>query len=227
MVDVIVVAAGSGSRLGASVPKAFVPLNGKEIFYYSAKCFDAHPEVNNVILVVPEPLLSKTKELVKDYDLTKVTKVVAGGEERNDSVANGFEQLNANADIVLIHDAARALLSSEVVDRVLKAMENSKAVFPAVPAVDTIKEVSLDSMKVIKTLDRSKLYCVQTPQAFTVDMIPVLLKKAKNTDVAYDEAMLLEGECPIQVVEGDYRNFKITVKSDLKYAEFLMGEKYG
>lgn len=222
MIEVIVVAAGSGSRLGYDVPKAFVPLAGKEMFCHSAKLFDACSRVDSIILVVPDQLMAKTNTLVKKYSLNKVKAIVAGGKERNDSVANGFAQLDARTDTVLIHDAARPLLSAAVLGRVLDASQDYKAVFPGLPAVDTIKEIDLSTMKVEQTLDRAKLYRVQTPQAFSADIIPVLLSRAQETTVAYDEAMLLEGICAISVVEGEEENFKITRKSDLSYAEYLL-----
>lgn len=222
MIDVIIVAAGSGSRLGATIPKAFVELNNKAMLSYSLELFESCDYVNNVIVVVPRDYIEKTKELIKTDGLVKVSAIVPGGKERNDSVANGFEHLHPGADYVLIHDAARPLLTQKVVNSVIEALQSYKASFPAVPAVDTIKVVNKDNMEVLQTLDRSKLFCVQTPQAFSVDMIPILLKKASETGLAYDEAMLLEGVCPIKVVDGDYENFKITGKSDLAYAEFLL-----
>lgn len=225
MVDVVIVAAGSGTRLGASVPKAFVGLGDKPLFYYSLKLFESSDRIDNIVLVVPEEYIDHSKSLISNYGFKKVRAVVEGGKERNDSVANGFEQLNPNADYVLIHDAARPLLNAAVLNNVIDALGVYKAAFPGIPAVDTVKELDCQSMEVERTLERSKLVCVQTPQGFAADMIPFLLKKASETNVAYDEAMLLEGICPIKVVDGDQENFKITRKADLRYAEFVLKER--
>lgn len=222
MVDVVVVAAGSGRRLGASVPKAFVSLGGKPLFYYSVNFFQKHPDIDNIIITVPKGFVEDVKSLVVDFDFTKVKSIVAGGKERKDSVACGFEELDPGADIVLIHDAARPFLDDFVLNNILESMKSYKAAFPAVPVVDTIKQISVSAMEVNTTLERSELVCVQTPQAFSVDMVPLLIKKAKDVGNAYDEAMLLEGVCPIKVVEGSQNNFKITSKTDLLYAEFLL-----
>lgn len=225
MIDVIVVAAGSGTRLGANIPKAFVELNNKPMFYHSLKLFDESSRVNNVILVVPADFVEQSKVMIDDYGFSKVRCVIAGGLERNDSVANGFEKLSADVEHVLIHDAARPLLTDCILNSVIDALGDYKAAFPGIPAVDTIKEVDCGTMEVEQTLERTKLFYVQTPQGFSVDMIPILLKKAQETAVAYDEAMLLEGICPIKVVPGDQENFKITRKADLKYAEFVLTER--
>lgn len=222
MVDVIIVGAGSGSRLGENIPKAFVSLNERPILYYSLKTFEEIAAVDNIVLVVPEDYIGVAKDLVASERFKKVKYVVRGGAERKDSVANGFAELDADADFVLIHDAARPLIPEHVIDAVIKALRSNKAVIPVVPAVDTVKLIDSKSQEVKETLDRDCLACVQTPQGFSVDLVPYLIEKASQTTVAFDEAMLLEGYCPIKTVEGDVNNFKITVPGDMVYASLLL-----
>jgi 2-C-methyl-D-erythritol 4-phosphate cytidylyltransferase len=220
-VQAVIVAAGSGTRLGYDMPKAFVPLKGEPMLLHPLRTFDTHPAVSSVILVVPYDLVMQTRALVSEAGLLKVTAVIAGGKERKDSVANGLRVLDSDTDTVLIHDGARPLVSAGVIDRVIIGVMNEKAAFPAVPAVDTVKRFDAKTGIVKETLNRDELCCVQTPQGFRVELVPYLLKRAGELTNAFDEAMLAEEIVPVQAVQGEQRNFKITVEQDLKLAELI------
>lgn len=196
---VVVVAAGEGRRFGG--PKAFVELEGRSLLERACAAFASFRD--RVLVVRPE-------------DLPRASRpgwtVVAGGARRRDSVANGIEALRAGIGIVLVHDAARPLLSPELVERVLAAAALHPAVVPVVPLSDTVKRVRGDV--VLETLDRSALVAVQTPQAFRLD----LLRRALQGDGsdATDEAALVERlGGPVRTVPGDPWNIKVTGPEDL------------
>ena len=220
-VQVVVVAAGSGTRLGYDMPKAFVPLKGEPMLLHPLRTFDAHPAVASVILVVPHDLVLQARALVSEAGLRKVTAVIAGGKERKDSVSNGLRVLDADTHAVLIHDGARPLVSAAVIDRVIAGLADAKAAFPAVPSADTVKRFDPKTGIVKQTLNRDELCCVQTPQGFRVDLVAHLLKRAAELSNAFDEAMLAEEIVPVKAVQGEQRNFKITVEQDLKLAELI------
>jgi 2-C-methyl-D-erythritol 4-phosphate cytidylyltransferase len=197
---VILVAAGSGERFGR--PKALVELDGRTLLDRSAAAFLSIP--NRVAVLRP----SHGVEL-KGWTL------VAGGERRRDSVANGLAALPPEVEVVLVHDAARPLVPADLIQRVLESAESHGAVVPAIPVVDTIKRVV--GGKVAETLDRSSLMAVQTPQAFHRDVLERAL--AASPEDATDEASLVEslGEA-VHVVAGSTRNIKITHPTDLEIA---------
>ena len=186
----ILVAAGSGERFGR--PKALVELGGLSLLERSARAFSEFP-ARVAVLREPATLDGWT--------------VVMGGARRRDSVANGLAALPDDVEIVLVHDAARPLVSAELIARVVAAAAQHRCVIPGIPVTDTIKRV--DGTAVIETLDRSRLVAVQTPQAFDRAMLEQALDAFP--DDATDEARLVErlGE-PVHVVAGDPRNLKIT-----------------
>jgi 2-C-methyl-D-erythritol 4-phosphate cytidylyltransferase len=222
MVDVIIVAAGSGTRLGHKTPKAFVPLKGKPIVWYSLRTFQFLANVRNIVLVVPPGMEDDARRLVRKSRFTKVADIVRGGTERKDSVINGLSCLSGSTCPVLIHDAARPLADKALVGRVIAALDRNPVVVPVLAVSDTIKCVDPDSHIVKRTLERESLRAVQTPQGFSPEVIPYLIRRIKTTNKAYDEAMLLEKKYQVNVVDGDPRNFKITVAADLVLAGYLL-----
>jgi 2-C-methyl-D-erythritol 4-phosphate cytidylyltransferase len=202
---VVVVAAGEGRRFGG--PKAFVDLEGMTLLERACAAFSSF---RDRVLVV-------RREDMARASLPGWT-VVAGGARRRDSVARGLEALPSGTAIVLVHDAARPLVSPELVARVLAAASLCPAVVPAVPLSDTVKRVRGDL--VLETLDRDTLVAVQTPQAFRRD----LLRRALETDGsdATDEAALVERLEEVRTVAGDPRNLKVTSPLDLEIARALL-----
>jgi len=203
---VLLVAAGEGRRLG--VPKAGIELDGMAMVERAAAAFQFLDD--RVAVLRPSDLDA--------FELPGWKRVV-GGSRRRDSVAAGLDALSPETSIVLVHDAARALVPTDLVRRVINAAETSACVIPVLPVTDTIKCV--DGERVVDTPDRAGLVSVQTPQAFSVELLRRAL--AASIDDATDEATLVEalGE-PVVTVRGDRRNFKITTPLDLEIARLLL-----
>jgi 2-C-methyl-D-erythritol 4-phosphate cytidylyltransferase len=213
-VSAIIVAAGEGKRFGSA--KQFTILHGKPILDWSLEKFEGHPGVAEIVLVLPD---DKRKAAYLGRG-RKVAAVVAGGTKRQDSVCRGVEALDPErADIVLVHDGVRPLVSRALITRVIEETQIKGAAIPVVPVEETVKEVSGD--EVVRTLDRERLYRVQTPQGFLYPALKKALQRARGENYwGTDEAVLLEraGE-KVAVVVGDPRNIKITTPLDLKIAE--------
>ena len=222
----VVPAGGTGTRMGGTVPKQFLELNGKPILYYTLKTLQDCGIISELILVVPE----------KEYDnactdwLGKpeiVTKVVVGGEKRQDSVYNGFCELSPQTEIVLVHDGVRPFLSHQMIQESVDAAREYGAAITAIPVNDTIKSVD-DSGLVSQTVDRDGLWRVQTPQVFRYELLQEAFKKA-NSEKFYgtDEGTLIEhlGK-PVKVVEGSEQNIKITRPEDLRLSEIFISRVF-
>ncbi len=213
-VSAIIVAAGEGKRFGS--PKQFASLGGKPLLDWCLEAFESHEEVDEVVLVVKDE--AKGKEYLQRYG--KVSAVVRGGEKRQDSVLSGFQQLDpVQAEIVLVHDGVRPFIRSALISRVIQAARERGAAIPVIPVEDTIKIVEGEDVK--QTLEREKLFRVQTPQGFLYSTLKKALDKASQEGFyGTDEASLVEraGE-RVTVVQGDARNIKVTTPEDLKMAE--------
>jgi 2-C-methyl-D-erythritol 4-phosphate cytidylyltransferase len=218
-IDAIVVAAGSGVRLGANVPKAFVVLCGKPLFVHSLLHFAAHSAVGRVILVVPAAMAPEATRIVTGLSLDKEVVVTAGGDLRWQSVRNGVAA--SSEQWVMIHDAARPFVSATVIDSVLALEKKFDAVISATPEVDTIRRFSGD--RALNTIDRNELVRVQTPQMFKRDALLSAFKHASTlSSPPTDEAMLMEAAgVEVGIAWGDPLNFKITTKEDFVLAEAL------
>ena len=217
--DVIIVAGGEGRRLGAAVPKAFVNLGGKPLVQYSLECFDAHPAIGAIVLVVSADMMGEAEKIAGGKEFTKPIRVVAGGKERWQSVKNGV--IASSAEGVLIHDAARPFLTRAVIDAVLELSHKYSAVITATREVDTIRRISGD--RAMETIDRETLVRVGTPQLFDRTALVNAFSAAQAMKTPpTDEAMLMEQlGIPVGIAWGDPLNFKITTKSDLILAEAL------
>jgi len=216
----IVVAAGSGERLGADRPKAFVRLGGRTMLAWSLAMLDDHDLIDGIVMVVPEEYEERASLLADDLAATKIAAAVPGGVTRPDSVAAGLACVPEGAEFVLVHDAARPLVPPDVVDRVVAALRaGAQGAVPALPLADTVKRVGPDG-SVAETLDRGALRAVQTPQGFP----PAVLREALDARAgdATDCASMVErlGR-PVVCVEGDERAFKVTTPADLARAEQL------
>ncbi|MDN5797310.1 MAG: 2-C-methyl-D-erythritol 4-phosphate cytidylyltransferase [Intrasporangium sp.] len=228
-VGLVIVAAGSGTRLGAEVPKAFVPLAGVPILGHALRGARSCPGLAEVVVVGPSRWLGQAEEVCRSAgfasddesvsDAVSVT-VVAGGATRGDSVAAGLAALSDAVRVVLVHDAARCLTPPAVFARVVKAVRaGAGAAVPGVPVVDTIKQVDAAGL-VVGTPDRAVLRAIQTPQGFAR---AVLERAHAGSPDATDDAGLVErlGE-PVLVVAGDERALKVTTCDDLdRAARFL------
>jgi 2-C-methyl-D-erythritol 4-phosphate cytidylyltransferase len=213
-VSAIVVAAGAGRRFGSA--KQFALLGGKPVLERSLQAIAGHPEVAELVLVLPA---GESGARYRER-WNKIVAVVRGGERRQDSVARGFARLKpVPAGLVLVHDGVRPLVSREVISRVIAKAGETGAAVAAVPVEDTIKEAA--GGFVVRTLERDHLLHIQTPQAFRYEVLDGALRRARE-DAFYgtDEAALVERTGhPVAVVAGDRRNIKITTAADLKIAE--------
>lgn len=216
----ILVAAGPGTRLGAGVPKAFVPLAGEALYLHSLRALARASAIDAAVVVVPPARLDEARRAVADAVPALRTRVVAGGAERADSVRAGLEAAG-DADVIAVHDAARPFVAARVVDEVVAAAAQHGAAISAVPAIDTVKMVDDDGV-ITATPDRARVWLAQTPQAFRAD----LLRRAHAQGggvAATDDAVLVEmlGES-VRVVAGDAGNRKITSAEDLRWAEWVL-----
>jgi 2-C-methyl-D-erythritol 4-phosphate cytidylyltransferase len=209
----ILVAAGRGERLGLDRPKAFAKLGDEPLLAESLRRLEACPWVDGIVLVAPPGWEEPAILLAEEEGCGKVHACVAGGETRSDSVRAGLAEVSADALVVLVHDAARPLLSDEVVERVLAPLsEGWDGVVPGLPVGDTLKRVGSDG-GVEETVPREGLWAVQTPQAFAAD---VLRKAQANETDATDCAGLVESAGGrVKVVEGDPQLLKVTSEADL------------
>lgn len=217
-VAAIIPAAGTGTRLGAEKPKAFIELDGISLLTRSALAMSVVADV--IVVAAPSDELDLASELLANVDAE--VHIVAGGNERQDSIANALAVLPKDISFVLVHDAARPLVPVEVTNRVVTELKNgSVAVIPVLPIADTIKRVDIRS-KVIETVDRNQLRRVQTPQGFTREVLTKAY--ADPAIVATDDAGLMEAlEIPVLTVAGDELAMKITTAHDLKIATALLG----
>lgn len=224
----IVLAAGRGKRMGTTVPKQFLEIEGKPIIYYTLQSFEESELADEVILVTGEELRGYCqKEIVEKFGFHKVKKVISGGKERYDSVYEGLKACEDCA-YVYIHDGARPFVTEEVIRRSLEGAKEYGASIAAVPSKDTVKVGNAQGI-VVETLDRSVLWNVQTPQTFSYSLIRKAheeMRKREMTGVT-DDSMLVEelGLCQVKLVEGSYDNIKITTPEDLILAEKIIENK--
>lgn len=219
----IVVAAGSGSRMGTQTKKQYLCLNNKPLFIYTLESMEKQDKVKDTVLVVPPNDVDYCKSLIKKYFIEKVSNVVSGGDTRGASVYNGLQVVAMESEFVVVHDGARPFLSQKVLNDALEIGVKEGAAIVAVPVKDTIKEVSPDGV-VRNTLERSALWSVQTPQVFSKDLLVNCYEKAlKEGFKGTDDASLVEAYGhTVKVVMGDYKNIKITTKEDIEFAEYLL-----
>lgn len=213
---IVVVAAGSGSRLGGGVRKQYLEIGGEPLLLRAVRPFAEHPGIAHVVIVLPEADAASPPDWLAGFG-----SVVAGGEQRADSVRNGVAALPLAADPVLIHDGARPFPSRELIDRVLAAARLGP-VLPALPASDTLKRVDAEG-RVVDTLDREGVWQAQTPQGFPRKTLERLYGRAGREGIrCTDDAALAErcGE-QVRVVHGELANLKVTRPQDLELAAAL------
>ncbi|KAB3533599.1 2-C-methyl-D-erythritol 4-phosphate cytidylyltransferase [Alkaliphilus pronyensis] len=220
----IVVAAGKGRRLGGKINKQYIEIYNKPIVAYTLEVFQRCEMIEGIVLVVGEKEIDFCKkEIVEKYGFTKIISVLAGGKERINSVHNGLKELPDQCEIVSIHDGARPFVTNEMINKSIIAAQEVGGAIVAVPVKDTIKAIN-SNMEVEKTIDRGKLWSVQTPQSFRFNQLKELYSKyLENGKDITDDAMLFEREgYPIKVIKGSYENIKITTPEDLFMAEEIL-----
>ena len=221
--QVIIAAAGSGTRFRSRVPKPFVLLKGKALIARSLAVFQRSEVIDSVIVVGHKDYLGRFEVLRRRFK--KIRRVVAGGDTRAASVKCALRALDADTDIVLVHDAARPLIDTAMVERLVQALCKHKAAILGVPVKPTVKMVASKTLFVRQTLRRDALWEAQTPQGFHKDILVRAHGRAFKGD-ATDDAMQVERMgVMVKVVMGDYRNIKITTPEDLAIAGVLIKGK--
>lgn len=223
-VSVIIPAAGQGTRMKSSENKLLIPLDEIPLIVYSLKVFIQSSSVQEVILVVPPGKVAEYEPLLEKW-IQKGDKisVVEGGARRQDSVHNGLKTLSSSCDVVMVHDGARPFVTEKMIqDSIQTALKVGGCVI-GVPCKSTLKECDQEQI-VVRTPPRDRLWEVQTPQTFQVELLKKAFEKAEkeNLDVT-DEGMLLEAlGHSVKIVEGDYTNIKVTTPEDLLLAELIL-----
>ena len=221
-VAAVIVAGGQGARMGADRPKQLLEVGGRTLLQWSVALCDAHPAVNELVVVLPSALVGEAQGLVGPTRCA--CRVVAGGRRRQDSVREGVGAVSATADVVLIHDAARPFATAALIDRVLAAAMTTGAAIPALAARDTVKRRDLATGVVRESVPRAEVWLAQTPQAFRRDVLAKIGPLSAGDREATDESMLAEwAGLPVMIVEGDERNVKITTPDDLADARGRAG----
>jgi 2-C-methyl-D-erythritol 4-phosphate cytidylyltransferase / 2-C-methyl-D-erythritol 2,4-cyclodiphosphate synthase len=219
----LVVAAGRGTRLGAPLPKQYLPLAGKPVLRYSLETLASHPAIDAVRVVFNPDDAVSYEAAARGLDLLPP---VAGGAARQDSVRLGLESLAATSPSrVLIHDAARPFLDRETIDRVLAALDEAPGAIPALPVKDAVKRGVAG--RVAETLDRSALWRAQTPQGFDYAAILAAHRAAQGSELSDDAAVAERAGLAVRLVAGSEANFKVTTAEDLEQAERLLLARHG
>ncbi|NJL16381.1 MAG: 2-C-methyl-D-erythritol 4-phosphate cytidylyltransferase [Nitrospira sp.] len=223
----LVPAAGRGLRMGGQVPKQFLSLGSQPLILHSLRVLQASSAIHEIILAVPQSEMDYClKEIVAQHHFTKVTKVVPGGAERQDSVRHALEAVHEDVDVVLVHDAVRPFLTERMIEEVVLKARMKGAAIIALPMKDTVKQVGAD-LVIERTVDRQSLWLAQTPQAFRREWLLAAHRKAHGEGVrATDDAYLMEW-CgyPVSVVEGSGENIKVTRPEDMAIGEAILAAR--
>ncbi len=211
----IIPAAGIGKRITSEIPKQFIKVNGKEIIAYTLELFQQCTAVDEIIIPTRKDYFDLLNRIKGKYSIKKLSRIVEGGKERQDSVYAALKSIPAkDGDIVIVHDAARPLLNKDLLSAAIDSAKIFGSVVVAVKAKDTLIEGS-DSVE--NYIDRSKIYYAQTPQIFGYKILTDAMENAyKNNFIGTDESMIVKmNNTEVKIVEGDSFNFKITTDSDL------------
>lgn len=222
----LVLAAGSGDRLGAGTPKALVLLSGRPLLQHTLEVVAAAGVVDSAVVVVPGSYRSRFEPLIEQIgEAIKIESLVAGGRTRQESVRLGLQALGGDADVIVCHDAARPLASPELFRRVVEGLRGVEGCVPVVPSTDTVKLV--EGGRVVRTVPRATVALTQTPQAFVLSALMEAHARAdREGEEATDDAALVEAAgYTVAAVAGDPQNFKITTLEDLRRAEHVLSER--
>ena len=242
-ITAVIVAAGTGRRMNSSVKKQYMEIAGAPVLYHTLKAFEKS-DVNEIVIVTGEDEIAYVREqIVEEYCIKKVVAVCAGGKERCDSVYEGIKKVlkRQEADqegtngYVLIHDGVRPLVTPELINSCIAGVKKYGACIPGVAEKDTVKEAD-ENMDVVRTPDRKKMFRIQTPQCFSLDLINEAFEKynkeneqtdGQGSAAMTDDAMLVEKYTghKVKIIEGDYQNIKITTPEDIGLAEYYLSLK--
>ena len=223
-VTALVPAAGMGRRMGRAVAKQFLPLGDKPMLAHTLLAFQRSSQIDEIIPILSEEDMEHClKDVIEAFHITKVRTLVVGGKERQDSVYHGIQKLEKDAAVVLVHDGVRPFVTAEMIGECVELARKGECVTVGVPLKDTIKKVD-DQGRILQTLDRGRLWAIQTPQAFPVKVLvkaheESFRKKFSGTD---DATLVERNGGTVRVIMGSYENIKITTPEDLILAEEIM-----
>lgn len=217
----VIPAGGKGKRSGTETPKQYLKFHGKELIAYTLEVFQKSSLVDEIIISAEPNYFPVLKDIKEKFNLTKISKIVEGGEERQDSVYNALKSINANDnDLIAVHDAARPLLPDNILTKAINTAKEKGNALVCLKARDTL----LKGNHIVKEyVDRSEIYYVQTPQIFRYKDLKKAMKKAYEKNfIGTDESMLVkELGIDINIVEGSMLNFKVTTMTDIEMFEKL------
>lgn len=216
-VTAVIVAAGRGTRFGGDLPKQFLKIENRTVLEMAIEPFQSHPMVDALIVASSEEYVELCSRICERFD--KMNAVVIGGEKRQDSVRACLDRTDEG--LVLIHDGARPFVTAQVIDRVIEGAYNQGACVPCVPVKDTVRQTENVKCTSSVTLERSSLFCVQTPQGFDTELIRrAYIKAEEDGFIGTDDGVLAERlGAGVAIAEGDYANIKITTREDLPRME--------
>ncbi len=223
-VTALIPAAGMGRRMGKAVAKQFLPLGDRPMLAHTLLAFQRAAEVDEIIPILSEEDMENClRDIIEPFHITKVKTLVVGGKERQDSVFNGLEKVEKDTAVVIVHDGVRPFVTLELIREAVEAARKGDCVAVGVPLKDTVKEV--DAKGVVRhTLERSRLWAIQTPQAFPAKVLKRAYEESyKHQVYGTDDAMLVErAGTKVRVIMGSYENIKITTPEDLILAEEIL-----
>ena len=224
----VVLAAGRGRRMGTKTAKQYLELQGKPVLAYALEVFEQSSVIDDILLITSEDHIDYCKkEICEKYGIKKVSAVAPGGKERYESVWKALCILKerGQSGYVMIHDGARPFLTEDILERVYRQVQTYKACVVGMPVKDTIKLID-KAGQITESPDRSFVWQAQTPQAFAIPLIIEAFEKQMKEDCSHitDDAMVVERQMgvPVYMVEGSYRNIKITTPEDLMIAQALL-----
>lgn len=217
----VIPAGGKGKRGSTATPKQYIRFHGKELIVYTLEVFQKCDLIDEILIAAEAPYFSLLNKIAKDYNITKISQIVEGGEERQDSVNNALKSIKADDnDLIAVHDAARPLLPESILTKAINTAKEKGNALVCIKAKDTL----LIGDQIVKEyVDRSEMYYVQTPQIFRYKDLKKAMKKAYEKNfVGTDESMLIkEIGIDINIVEGSMLNFKVTTMTDIEMFEKL------
>ena len=222
----IIPAAGRGKRMVSSTSKQFLKLGDRPVLAHTLQAFEDAKTVDAIIIVGTSKDLELCQKIVEKYGINKVIAYIIGGRRRQDSVYNGLKALPPETEYVIVHDGARPLVTPELIDRTVRAAKNKPAGTVGLPAKNTIKRVTKDDV-VEYTLDRPRIFAIQTPQVFQTHTLVIAHRIARDENIwGTDDAMLVEKTGrPVYVIRGSEENIKITTPIDLTIAEAILAAR--
>lgn len=220
-ISAIIPAAGSGSRFSSNKNKLLENINEIPVIVHTLRVISSVDNINEIIIATSADLIDEIKALIEEYKISKVNHIILGGKTRQESVFNGLKIIE-KADFIVIHDGARPLVSTKIIENSINTAVEKGASIVAIPAKDTIKRVDEKTNQIIETLNRQELWNVQTPQIFKYKEILDAHVKFKDQNFTDDSAMIEKLGIQVFTVMGSYKNIKITTQEDIKIAKALL-----